>query len=142
MTGAALTVIDNPSRDDVQFLGDRLYEFNVKATGIADGREMAVLLRDADRRIIAGLYGWTWGGCAFVDRLWIDEGRRRRGLGTRLMHAAESEARKRGAFQMLLHTHSFQAPAFYERLGFERVAALDEYPRGHQDVFMRKSLAS
>lgn len=138
---AALAVIDNPSRDDVHALGERLYEFNVAASGIGDGRELAIFVRDDDRRIIAGLYGWTWGGCAFIDRLWIDEPLRRHGLGTRLMQAAENEARARGAFQMLLATHSFQAPAFYERLGFERVGALDHYPRGHQDIFMRKRLA-
>lgn len=135
-----LTVIDHPSRDDVHELGRRLYEYNVAASGIGDGRELAIFVRNDDGRLVAGLYGWTWGGCAFVDRLWVDEPVRRGGLGTRLMRAAEVEARARGAFQMLLHTHSFQAPAFYERLGFERVSAFDDYPRGHQDILMRKRL--
>ncbi len=138
---APLTVIDDPSRDDVHELGRRLYEHNVAASGIGDGRELAIFVRDDEDRVVAGLYGWTWGGCAFVDRLWVDEARRGHGLGTRLMQAAEREARARGAFQMLLHTHSFQAPAFYERLGFERASALDDYPRGHQDITMRKRLA-
>lgn len=67
---AAFTVIDNPSRDDVHALGDRLYEFNIAASGIGDGRELAIFVRGDDGRVVAGLYGWTWGGCAFIDRLW------------------------------------------------------------------------
>jgi hypothetical protein len=41
---------------------------------------------------------------------------------------------------MLLRAHSFQAPKFYEGLGYERVGAFDDYPRGHQDVLLRKTL--
>ena len=42
---------------------------------------------------------------------------------------------------MLLSTHSFQAPRFYEKHGYERVAALDDYPLGHGQIFLRKRLA-
>ncbi|MFL5620854.1 MAG: GNAT family N-acetyltransferase [Gemmatimonadaceae bacterium] len=61
-------------------------------------------------------------------------------LGTRLMTAVEQEARARGATQILLSTHSFQAPGFYRRLGFESVGSVDDYPLGHQSIFMRKRL--
>src|SRR5262249_56851229 len=37
-------------------------------------------------------------------------------------------------------TFSFQAPAFYERHGFEVIATLDNHPRGHQNMLMRKRL--
>jgi GNAT superfamily N-acetyltransferase len=136
----ALTVVDDVARDDVHFLGDRLYEYNMEATGYRDGRELGIFVRDDAGRITAGLYGWTWGGACFIDKLWIDRASRRRGLGTRLMHAAEAEARARGAGQMLLATHSFQAPDFYAKLGFERIARLDDYPKGHADIFLRKTL--
>ncbi len=102
-----LSILDAPDRHDVQFLDDRLYEYNVARTGIADGRLLAIILRDHHNAIIAGLYGWTWGGCCEVKTLWLHEQWRGQGLGTRLMTAAESEARARGAAQMVLSTHSF-----------------------------------
>jgi ribosomal protein S18 acetylase RimI-like enzyme len=37
-------------------------------------------------------------------------------------------------------TFSFQAPAFYERHGFEVIATIDDHPRGHQNLLMRKPL--
>lgn len=135
-----LIVTDEPSREDVRFLGDRLYEYNVAATGFDDGRALGIFVRDDADALLAGLYGWTWGGCGFVDKLWVHPDHRGRGLGRRLMETAEAEIRARGAFQLLLLTHSFQAPAFYEGLGFERVGAFDDYPRGHQDVLLRKTL--
>jgi ribosomal protein S18 acetylase RimI-like enzyme len=135
-----LRVIDNPDRDDVQFLDDRLYEYNVSATGLTDGRLLAIFVRDAGGSILAGIYGWTWGGCCEIKTLWVREDQRHRGLGARLMAAAEAEARARGAVQMVLSTHSFQAPDFYRRLGFETVGAFGDYPRGHRNIFLRKQL--
>jgi GNAT superfamily N-acetyltransferase len=134
------SIFETPDRHDVQFLDDRLYEYNVARTGIADSRLLAITLRDRDNTIVAGLSGWTWGACCAVKPLWVQEQWRGRGLGTRLMTAAEDEARTRGATQMVLSTHSFQAPDFYRRLGFEPVGHIEDYPVGYQNIFLRKWL--
>jgi ribosomal protein S18 acetylase RimI-like enzyme len=139
MTIERLFVSDDIDSSDVQFLDDRIYEFNASRTGIADARLLAILVRDAEA-IVAGLYGWTWGQCCEVKILWVHERHRGAGLGTRLMTSAEAEARSRGATQIVLSTHSFQAPAFYQRLGFEIVGRIDDYPVGHQSIFLRKRL--
>ena len=134
------SISEAPDRHDVQFLDDRLYEYNVSRTGIADGRLLAIILWDRDNNIIAGLYGWTWGNCCEVRTLWVHEQWRGQGLGTRLITAAEAEARTRGAAQMVLTTHSFQAPDFYRRFGFEPVGHIEDYPVGYQSIFLRKQL--
>jgi GNAT superfamily N-acetyltransferase len=139
MREATLIPVD-PTPDEVQYLEDRIYEFNSRATDIDDGELLAFFVRDRER-ILAGISGNTWGGTCELRQLWVDESQRRRGLGTKLLLAAEREAHRRGCTQIVSMTFSFQAPAFYERHGFEVIAMIANHPRGHQNVLMRKHLA-
>ena len=137
-----LVISTEPTPGEVQYLEDRLYEFNSAATGITGGEWLAIFVRDGDHRIGAGSCGNTWGGCAEIRQFWVEEARRKQGLGTRLLGAAEQEARRRGCWQMLLMTFSFQAPAFYAKHGFEVVAVVDDHPDGHRNMLLRKRLGS
>jgi GNAT superfamily N-acetyltransferase len=137
-----MTIETEPEPHDIQFLEDRLYEYNSAATGITDGEWLAILVRDDRQRIVAGIAGNTWGGCLEIRQFWVDEARRGQGLGTRLFAAAEEEARRRGCRQIVLMTFTFQAPAFYARRGFEVLATVDNHPHGHQNLLMRKTLAA
>lgn len=138
MSDRNLTPVD-PAPDEMQYLEDRIYEFNSAVTGIADGDFLAFFVRDGGR-IVAGICGNTWGGTCELRQFWVEESRRGSGLGTSLLHAAEREARRRGCTQIVLMTFSFQAPAFYERHGFEVVAAIENHPRRHRNFLMRKAL--
>ena len=75
-----------------------------------------------------------------IASLWVHESLRGQGVGTRLLRAAESEARARGARTVELSTHSFQAPDFYARFGYTETARRDDYPAGHAQVLLSKSL--
>lgn len=120
----------------------RLYSFNVAATGIDDGALLVLSVLDEDDRLVAGLFGWTWGGTGFVDLLFVDEDRRGAGLGSRLLAAAEGEARRRGCHQMLLTTHTFQAPAFYHARGYAEQGRFTDYPEGQAQVALGKRLTT
>lgn len=128
-----------PTAHDIEYLEERIYEFNARVTGIADGRPLALFVREDDC-IVAGICGNTWGGTCELRQFWVEESRRGQGLGTLLFRAAEREARRRGCTQIVLMTFSFQAPAFYARNGFEIVATLDGHPHGHQNFLLRKQL--
>ena len=56
-----------------------------------------------------------------VDVLGVTEAWQRRGVGLRLMDAAEAWGRERRADELTLSVHAFNRPAleFYRRLGFE-----------------------
>jgi GNAT superfamily N-acetyltransferase len=135
-----LELTDDPALADVDFLDERIYEFNESRTGYRDGRKLAIFKRDERGEIVAGLWGWTWGGYGEIKTLWVHESLRRSGLGTRLLQAAEGEARARGVGYMLVSTHSFQAPDFYPRFGYRRIATVAGKPPGHEDIVFRKDL--
>jgi ribosomal protein S18 acetylase RimI-like enzyme len=121
-------------------LEDRMYAYNVERTGIDDGRMLALVVRDANGRCVAGALGHTWGGTCEIKTLWVDAPLRHSGLGRALMLRAIAEAERRGCTQVLLSTHSFQAPGFYAKLGFSEVSRVENYPRGHAQILLVKAL--
>jgi GNAT superfamily N-acetyltransferase len=135
-----LIVRTDPTPEEIDLLENHIYEFNAKMTGIDDALGLAIFGHDDRGELVAGLCGHTWGGCCEIRQVWVHENLRRRGIGRRLLQMAETEARRRNCSQILLATHSFQAPDFYRKLGFEIVATVSDYPRGHQDVHLRKTL--
>jgi GNAT superfamily N-acetyltransferase len=136
-------LIIEPGREAVAmldaFLDERIFEFNVQATGFKDGRPFAGVVRDEAGNIVAAVNGHTWGRCCHVVHLWVHERMRGQGHGSTLLRAAEDEALRRACTQVLLLTHSFQAPEFYQRLGYVRKATIDNYPQGHaQHVYVKR----
>ena len=132
--------IGDEDRELVDLLDREIYAFNVEATGLDDGRMLTIRAVDAEGRLIAGLSGWTWGGCAYVDVLWVSAAHRGQGWGTRLMDAAEREAATRGCTVIVLSTHTFQAPAFYQARGYAETGRTRDYPVGHGQIHLSKSL--
>ena len=133
-------VLNDAERALAQRLLDEIGTFNLDTTGIAEFSELLTVETDADGELLAGVYGWSWGGTCWIEALWVREDMRRRGVGSRLLAAAEEEARRHGCEQLALDTHTFQAPGFYERHGFEVVGTLADYPKGHSKLLLRKPL--
>ncbi|MEP6762808.1 MAG: GNAT family N-acetyltransferase [Gemmatimonadaceae bacterium] len=123
------------------FLADRIYEFNAQATGYFDGESFSATQKDSEGAVVAGITGYTWGGCCFVSNLWVSESIRGSGVGRGLLVATEHDAIARGCSVVLLSTHSFQSPAFYERMGYERRAVIIDHPVGFSNIFYSKRLS-
>lgn len=129
-----------PAAGDIEFLQSQVNAYNLAGTGVPFGGHLACFIRDGEGQIVAGLWGWTWGDCAEIRTLWVHEALRGQGYGSRLLRAAEAEARARDCTQVILDTHSFQAPHFYRRRGYERVGLVEGYPTPHQKLYLRKRL--
>ena len=65
---------------------------------------------------------------------------RRRGIGKGVMQATEQQARALGLSGVYLWTESWQAPAFYQKLGYERFVEFEHFLPGHQRLGFRKYL--
>jgi ribosomal protein S18 acetylase RimI-like enzyme len=135
-----LIVETEPRPEDIRFLEERLYEFNIQATGISDTNLLGLFVRAADGSLMGGAFGWTWGGTCYIRYLFVPSNMRKQGQGTMLMRTLEKEA-KSGCQQIVLETHDFQAPGFCQKLGFEVVGRVGDYPRGHQYLTLVKHLA-
>lgn len=127
-------------REIDSFLADRIYEFNAEATGYVDGRLLAGTIQDDEGEIIAGISGHAWGGCCEITHLWVHQRHRGQGFGKALVLAVEAEAAHRGCEQVVLTTHSFQAPEFYEHLGYARKYAIEGRPKRYADIVYVKRL--
>jgi len=135
-----LPVTDDPTAADLSELDDRINAFNADRTGIHDARYLSIMLRSDGGDFYAGLHGHSWGGCCEIKLLRVAEDRRQQGLGARLLQSAEVEAARRGCRLVLLATHSFQAPGFYAKQGYEIYARAEDWPVGHAHLFLRKAL--
>jgi GNAT superfamily N-acetyltransferase len=139
-SGLRLDIEDKPADGDVEVLPNKLEEFNESRwPHHQPWRPLGILVRDRGT-IVAGLAGETYCGWLFVRYLWVSEVLRGKGLGRRLMEAAERRALDRGCHSVWLDTFSFQAPGFYRKLGYEAFGELD-WSDEHKRIFLRKSLS-
>jgi len=131
---------ENSPEQVFQILEDRIYEYNVKQTNLANGLLFAYTIRDNEAVIVAGIAGWTWAGVCEITQFWVDEKRRGQGLGKALLEASEMEARDKGCRKILIKTYSFQAPHFYEKNGYKIAHTLNDFPPSYTYYTLTKEL--
>ena len=129
-----------PTPDELQFLEDKIYEYNSARTGHDDGLSFGFFIRDEQHDIVAGLDGWTWAQACQILNFWVRADLRGQGHGRALLESAEQEARDRGCVVVALNSYSFQSPSFYQRHGYELVHQLRDFPPGHEDNLLVKRL--
>lgn len=104
-------------------------------------RHLVILIKQPDTgSLLGGLWGrtsWDW---LLIELLYVSEEWRGVGWGKRLVGAAEEEAIRRSCRSAWVDSYSFQAPGFYQHLGYSIFAQLADYPAGHQRIFLKKNL--
>jgi GNAT superfamily N-acetyltransferase len=116
-----------------------LQAYNEARAGTEAGRPIAVSAYD-DGVLLGGLVGvtqWCW---LYISYLWVSEDVRRQGVGSQILTTAETIARSRGCRAVWLNTFSYQAPGFYETMGYEEFGVLEDCPPGGSFHFLWKSL--
>jgi ribosomal protein S18 acetylase RimI-like enzyme len=131
---------DRPQAEDLEAVDAGLHLYNLGAADLAAVRPLACFARLPDGAVVGGVRARQWGAAVEVQQLWVDERQRRRGVAARLMRMLEQAAAGRGARVIYLDTFSFQAPAFYQRCGYETALRIDGFPDGIAKHLMVKRL--
>jgi GNAT superfamily N-acetyltransferase len=136
-------VFDHPPRDAMGVVDAGLDGYNLAAAPLlGEVRPLAAFARGAGGEVVGGAVGRTWGGCCELLQLWVHEGHRGSGVGSRLLADFEQHAATRGCSLYYLTTLSFQAPQFYRRHGYEALAQISGYPGGIVKYLMQKRTGS
>ncbi len=137
-----IELVDEPGPEVRKAIGVPLKHLNDERAGHFDlMRLLAVTLTaPGSGEIVGGLWGWTSRGYLYVDLLFVPENLRGSSFGSALMRQAEQEAARRGCHSAWLSTYSFQAPGFYQKLGYRVFGELPDYPLGHSSIFLTKRL--
>jgi GNAT superfamily N-acetyltransferase len=131
---------DTADPADVAFIGSSLAAFNDADVGPSERRAIAVIVRDGEGSIVAGLSGYTAWGWMYVQWLWVAEAARRQGVARRMLAAAEEEAVRRGCHGALIDTFNPKAESIYKQQGYEVFGLLPDFPVGRSRLFLQKRL--
>jgi putative N-acetylmannosamine-6-phosphate epimerase/ribosomal protein S18 acetylase RimI-like enzyme len=150
-SGYRFALFDAENQSYRHYINGKLDEFNAShpetepffsVAACQTRKPLEILLLDQSQSIVGGLIAST--SCRKwleIDLLWVHESLRYQGLGRRLMQLAEQEAGERGCKFATLSTISFQARGFYEKLGYQVVGQLDDYPPGQTKYWLKKTLS-
>ena len=122
----------NPNTNEIEFVNNALEKFNNMHVGPDNHLLLNIVEYDENQNVIAGILGGTYWGWLHIDILWVDENFRSKKIGSRLLIAAENEAKKRGCHSVHVDTMSWQAPEFYKKHGYELISELDNIPNGYK----------
>ncbi|MHC6199572.1 GNAT family N-acetyltransferase [Elizabethkingia miricola] len=101
--------------------------------------DVEIVIYDGEE-IVGGIIGRSLWGTLEIKRLAVHPDYRHKGIGSKLISAAETEAKKRKCSYLSLNTFSYQAPEFYEKLGFIKVGTEEDFPRGFSRFFYQKKI--
>lgn len=123
------------------YVGRQLREFNYRYAGeYPEVQYIRLNAREDDGRVIGGLRALVSMYWLIVEVLWVEEGARRSGVGSRLLAEGERIGRELGATRATLETFEWQAPKFYAKHGYTEASRIEKYVGDYYLARMMKQL--
>jgi ribosomal protein S18 acetylase RimI-like enzyme len=123
------------------YVGRQLRGFNYGFVGeYPEVQYIRLNARDIDGQVVGGLRAVVAMYWLRVEVLWVSEGFRGNGIGSRLLSECEHLAVTIGAKNAALETFEWQAPSFYEKHGYEEAGRMENYIGGFYLSILRKPL--
>lgn len=137
MSSIEITVLDGPSKDLDDQLVD-LLETHSKEAGSPFIETDVSIKATRDGELLGGFSGKAHLGWLYVRLLATAPNARGTGVGAALMKRGEEIARRIGLVGVYLDTYDFQAPEFYEKLGYTEIGRLPAAGGHPQRIWFRK----
>jgi len=138
------TLSDSPSEEEARLIHARLEAYNREQTdGEYDepGTEIGLVLKSPEGTVIGGITASTVFRVMHLEALWVAKEHRKQGHGSRLVMQAERIGYESGCVASQTQSFSFQAPEFYQKLGYQVLGIYDGYPDGITEYTLMKRLA-
>jgi GNAT superfamily N-acetyltransferase len=133
-------ILEKPDDPVWKVVGGGITNFNRDHAGSDAATPLCIVLKSPAGEVMGGLIGDTYYDWLNISLMFVKEELRGQGYGERLLSRAEEEARSRGVKNVFLDTFSFQAPGFYQKLGYRTFGELPDFPPGHTRYFLTKQL--
>ncbi|MBK7054719.1 MAG: GNAT family N-acetyltransferase [Leptospiraceae bacterium] len=137
-----ITITKTPEFNDTVFLWSQLRTHGLSQLSnpvMEEKFPFGIIAREGEE-IIGGVLGEMYYRGLHIDLVWVSEPLRKTGLGTALIRKAEELARESSCTLIYLDTFSFQAPEFYEKLGFEVFGKIENFPENYTRYFLLKRI--
>ena len=134
------TTEGEPKPEDFKVITDGLLAYHASHGHPREKEKYSIFLKDDKGKIYGGIIVTFSFNLMHIDQLWIDEMLRGKHYGTQLMEMVEKEAIKRGCTISCTDTFSYQAPKFYENLGYAIYGKLEDFPEGSSLIYYYKKL--
>ena len=132
--------LENTESQKAQKIGELVRSYNRSKREAAESEPLNLYVEDDSGEVLAGLVAETFGNWLEIEYLFVKEDLRGQGIGSQLLQQAECEAKKRNCRFSFVNTYQFQAPAFYQKHGYQEVFTLKDYPCTGQRHYYQKDL--
>ena len=95
---------------------------------------------EEDSKIAAGIVASAVFDTVEIDYLCVSEEYRGHGYGEQLFNKVEKEAAAKQIKRIILNTYSFQAPAFYKKMGYKQLLKIAPAFKDYDQYYFIKEL--
>jgi len=132
--------VGRPDFKDYKVLEQGMLSYHAKMNHPRRSELIHIFLKDKDKKTLGGIIVTVlWNGLE-INSLWVAESLRGQGWGRRLVEAGEHEGKIRGCTIAYTNTFTWQAPGFYEKLGYKPFGKLENFPPGNSLTYYSKKL--
>jgi len=134
------SITENATKEEMRIVGAGLNKHVKEQIGkerLGSGVEIRLVVKDQEK-VVGGLLAWMPLMNMTIEHIWLDEGYRGLGYGSKLMLEAEKIAQEHGCIACLTYSFSFQAPGFFQKLGYETFGIDDGYPDPIEEHYLIK----